>query len=216
MRYFLISTCFLFFCFVKSNSQIIFTYHHEANALLEKAQTFIDEQNYDDAIPLIVKSMELDSSVRAAYMLLFKAGYQTEAYNVVENQLRKATLIFEKDDEIHYCLGRTYQAQKELNKAIAEFSQAIKWAKQNGEKSPSVYDYYSSRGICYLRLAKHSEALTDFDYSLTLKKENRSVLTNRGYVLYKLGKRDEACQSWLKAQELGESSVDEYLRKYCK
>ena len=100
--------------------------------------------------------------------------------------------------------------------AIAEYDSAIIWSKINGTDFPIVYDYYASRGQCYLQLSKYKEALDDFDTAITFNDSKASILMWRGVALYHLNKKDEACNSWEEALEMGMQQAEIYLNENCK
>lgn len=199
-----------------SYSQILIDNHNKAVDLLNESQALIQNKQYAEALPKIEDALELDSIIRDAYLLIYTASYYIKDTQTPKRYLQKATSIFEEDDEIVYYLGKVYELEKDFDKAMAAYTEAIRWGKQNGEDYPIVYDYYASRGSCYLRKNQYEEALADFDYSLKLNKNKGAVYANRGLALYNLKRADEACESWKKASELGINSAQTYITRYCK
>jgi tetratricopeptide (TPR) repeat protein len=147
---------------------------------------------------------------------MYKAGFFADNKEVAKFYLKKAQSIFVEDDEIIYYLGKIIQNEKKYGEAILVFNEAIKFGKKNGEDYPIVYDYYASRGICFLRLEKYGEALADFEYAIKLNTKKGSIFTNRGIVLFKLNRLDDACLSWRIAYSMGELSAQKYIEKNCK
>ena len=190
--------------------------YNSAVELINKAKTSINDKRYQEAIGALESAIKLDSTLREGYEVMYKAGFYAENKEVAKAYLKRAQSIFVEDDEIIYFLGKIIQTEKKYAEAIKVFDEAIKFGKKNGEDYPIVYDYYASRGICYLRLEKYAEALTDFNYAIQLNGKKGSIFANRGIVLFKLNKPDEACLSWKKAYSLGELSVQKYIEKNCK
>jgi tetratricopeptide (TPR) repeat protein len=176
----------------------------------------INEERYQEAIDELVSAQKLDSTFRQVYELMYKAGFYADNKEVAKAYLKKAQSIFVEDDEIIYYLGKIIQNEKKYGEAILVFNEAIKFGKKNGEDYPIVYDYYASRGICYLRLEKYAEALADFEYAIQLNGKKGSIFANRGIVLFKLNQPAEACLSWKIAYSLGELGVQKYIEKNCK
>lgn len=198
------------------NGQVSLDDYNSAVLLINKAKTSIDEKRYQEAIGELESALKLDSTFREIYEVMYKAGFFADNKEVAKVYLKKAQSIFVEDDEIIYYLGKLIQNEKKYSEAIMVFNDAIKFGKKNGEDYPIVYDYYASRGICYLRLEKFEEALADFDYAIKLNGKKGSIYANRGIVLFKIDKPDEACLSWKKAYDLGELSVEKYIEKNCK
>jgi tetratricopeptide (TPR) repeat protein len=197
-------------------SQINFLDHNKAVLEFEQAKLLMDKENYEDAIPYLRSSIQFDSTLRASYMLIYEAGYVSGNTQVARDYLEKAKTIFLEDDEVIYYLAKVYQKEKNYLAALGEFTLAIKYAKVNGEDLPIIYDYYASRGVCYLKQKKYQKALDDFDDALRFNEVEGSIYVNRGYALYKLEQKDTACKSWETALELGHTYVQTYLDKFCK
>jgi len=199
-----------------SYGQIMLDDHNKAVEFINESQVLIQNKQYSEALPKLEAAVKLDSMIIEAYLLIYKAGNYARNTAISKLYLKKAKSIFQESDEIAYYLGKIYQTEKDYDNALIEFNYAIKYGKKNGENYPIVYDYYASRGVCYLSQDKYEEALADLNYSLKLDDTKGSVYANRGIALYKLKKYDEACTSWNKAYELGITSVESYITKYCK
>ena len=198
------------------NGQVSMEDYNNAVELMNKAKTSINDKRYQEAIGELETAIKLDSTFREGYELMYKAGFFAENKEVAKFYLKKAQSIFVEDDEIIYYLAKIILNEKKYGEAILVFNEAIKFGKKNGEDYPIVYDYYASRGICYLRLEKYAEALADFDYAVKLNGKKGSIFANRGIVLFKLNKPDQACMSWKTANSLGELTVQKYIEKNCK
>lgn len=69
-------------------------------------------------------------------------------------------------------------------------------------KEPSNPVAYNERGLARSRLQKYAEALEDFKRAADLDSKNADYRANLGYILWKLGKTDEAVAAERKALEL--------------
>ncbi len=182
--------------------------------LLNDANHDIEEGEYEAAVQKLIASIRLNPKQREAYMSLNTACSYTNQTSILKSYLIKAKEIFEEDDELCYYLGNIYQNENNLSKAIQEYSEAIKYSKQNGEDFELVYAYYQNRASCYLKQNRFSQAIADYNYALKLNSENGAIYANRGIALFKIGKRAEACNDWRKAVKLGVTSASVYLRRY--
>ena len=176
----------------------------------------IENGNYTDAVQKLLAAIRLEPKIREMYLSLNTACSHTNQISILKQYLIKAKAIFEEDDEICYYLGNIYQNENNFQKAIAEYSLAIKYAQKNGEDFELVYAYYQNRASCYLKINECSKSIPDFTYALKLNPDNGAIYANRGIAYYKTGKKTEACKDWRKAQSLGIQSAGTYVRRYCR
>lgn len=178
--------------------------------LLNSANEDIENGNYTDAVQKLLAAIRLEPKIREMYLSLNTACSHTNQISILKQYLIKAKAIFEEDDEICYYLGNIYQNENNFQKAIAEYSLAIKYAQKNGEDFGLVYAYYQNRASCYLKINECSKSIPDFTYALKLNPDNGAIYANRGIAYYKTGKKTEACKDWRKAQSLGIQSAGTY------
>lgn len=190
--------------------------HNDAVDLINDSQALIQKKQYNEAISKLENAVKLDSTIRDTYLLIYQAGFYGGNLEIAKSYLKKAKTISLEDDEVAYYLGKIYQQEKNYDAALVEFDEAIKYGKINGEDYPIVYDYYASRGACYLIQEKYQEALDDLNYSLKLNSTKGSVYMNKATALFKLNSKEEACISWRKAYELGVNSAKDFIIKNCK
>lgn len=215
-RYLILVVVLCFFMAGSAKAQIDTDDYNKAIILIYQADTLIKNQAYTEAIDNLELAIELDSVIREQYILLTQACFYGKDLNTAQKYLEKAKLIFEEDDELCYYLGKVYEREMNLQLAINEFETAIKWSKKNGTDYPIVYDYYASRGSCYLQLGEYQKALDDLDSAFTFNDTKPIILMRRGVALYHLNKKDEACNSWAKALEMGMQQAEIYLNENCK
>ncbi|MEG0796460.1 MAG: hypothetical protein RR397_08180 [Odoribacter sp.] len=184
--------------------------------LLNEANKNIEEANYQQAVQKLIAAIRLNPNIREIYISLNTACSQSNQTDILKEYLQKAKTIFEEDDELCYYLGNIYQNENNLSKAIQEYSLAIKYAKKNGEDYELVYAYYQNRASCYLKRNEFAKSIPDFNYALQLNQNSGAIYANRGIAYYKIGKRNEACRDWRKAQSLGISNITAYIKRYCR
>lgn len=140
----------------------------------------------------------------------------TSSIDMTIEYLKKATKIFEEDDEIIFYLADLYRRKHDLKEALTRYSEAIKYSKTNGEDFYLVYSYYFNRGNCQMQLGSYDSALYDYNYTLKLKADYTFALINRGACYLYKEDIEDACQDWQRAYDLGNKNSLPYLNKYCK
>jgi tetratricopeptide (TPR) repeat protein len=66
---------------------------------------------------------------------------------------------------------------------------------------------FAFRGECYLDAGNYEDALTDFDYALTLNTQDAYIINKRGQTYLQMGMHQEAVLDFDRASELGEENV---------
>lgn len=211
----LLFSTFLIIFFCNTYAQINIDDHLKAVDFVFDGRMKLIGGDQDEAIIKLKNAIMLDSTIREAYIFLNHALLETNKIEEQIENLKSAKIIFKDDDEFCYYLGKVYQSKNEYDKAISEYSDAIKYSKINGEDFEIVYSYYESRGTCFLKKKMYSKSLADYDYALKLNSSESSIYANKGFALYKLKKTKEACKSWKISLKLGESQMNKYISKYC-
>ncbi|MGB0929616.1 MAG: tetratricopeptide repeat protein, partial [Chitinophagales bacterium] len=99
-----------------------------------------------------------------------------------------------------------YGRNKEIEKAMADYSSAIKI--NSGYESA-----YNNRGNLHFRLGQEQKALKDYNIALRIKPKNHRALGNRGAIYYRMGKYQEALKSLDKAIELRKNYTEGYMNR---
>ncbi len=74
------------------------------------------------------------------------------------------------------------------------------------QKNPNDAEIYNERALARLRLQKHAEAFEDLKRAAELNPKNADYRANLGYVLWKLGRGNEAIQAEREALKLDEKN----------
>jgi tetratricopeptide (TPR) repeat protein len=203
---------------LKVNCQYKISYdaYQAAQRLNNSAVKDIKSKNYNTAIDKLIRAISIDSTNHSAYLNLNDACTKTKQLYLLRTYLGKAKRIFYDDDEILYYSGNLYQKLEDYERAVSDYSLAIKYSKVNGEDFPLVYSYYLNRGKCYYMLQKYDLALKDYAYATKLDKSKSAIYINRAIILVKLNRYTEACADWKKALSLGDKTAQGYISKYCK
>lgn len=184
--------------------------------LTNEAISEIKNKNYDSALNKLLASIKTDSTIRETYLRLYQVAIADHEHNaIIIEALNKGKRIFQEDDVLNFYCGEVYRLNANYEKAIIEYTNAMKYAKVYGEDFYLVPYYYLNRGNIYLKTGKLESALDDYNYLLKLDSTSTSGLTNRGITMYKLGYKDEACHDWEKAVKNGFTVANKYYQKYC-
>nr|WP_315247608.1 tetratricopeptide repeat protein [uncultured Flavobacterium sp.] len=106
--------------------------------------------------------------------------------------------------------GSAYMDLKEYDKAISDYTTAIKLSPENEEP-------YAYRGRAYYEIDYLKNSKDDYDYAILLNKDFAYAYSNRALLKYtKLNDQPGGCEDLKKAAELGDQDSKEYLKNhYC-
>ncbi len=189
---------------------------NSAIELTNNAIKNIENKNNDKAVENLLEAINIDSTYRNSYLYIYQAGINYENYEIIIKALNKGKRIFQEDDELSFYCGEIYRSKSDFNNAIIEYTNAIKYAKINGEDFYLVPYYYLNRANCFLKKKQYLIAIDDYNKLLQLDSESTSGLTNRGTAFYKLGEKEKACRDWKSAVEKGAKLAKKYYNKNCK
>jgi tetratricopeptide (TPR) repeat protein len=87
--------------------------------------------------------------------------------------------------------------------AKIDFDLAFSLINQSISNSPTISQYYDTRGWIYFQQAQYSQALEDYLKAFEMESTNALYIEHLGDVYSKLNQKDKALQYWQKAVELG-------------
>ncbi len=124
--------------------------------------------------------------------------------NVINNERS------DKDLSIGYFFrGNIYDKKQDFKAALKDFTKAI-------ELNPGYTMAYNNRGIIKGIMNDMKGAYDDFSMAIEKEPDYADAWYNRGNVLFYIKKKEEACQNWHKASELGSLQAEKIYRQYCK
>jgi len=110
--------------------------------------------------------------------------------------------------EGYFSEGKTFYDQKEYTKAIEKFIQAI-------NLNPQKSDYYTWIGDANRRLDNCDEAVKHYNSAIGLNSKDEWAWNGLGGCYNIKNMKKEACDSWKKGAELGNTASINNLKKYC-
>ena len=140
--------------------------HHDRNLILQRAVANSGVQNFMDAINDLTIYIQEDSTSALAYwqravcqakLNQYKAAKGTEAKLVIQgatDDINKAMAISKDNACLYYNRGNLHAMNKDYDKAIADYTEAIRL-------DNSLAEAYFNRGIAYARSGKTEEAIRD-------------------------------------------------------
>lgn len=109
---------------------------------------------------------------------------------------KEVVLHFASDKSAAEIRGDRYVAVGQFDRAIAEYTKAIKMA-------PRVAKFYNDRAWAYFKAGKAAQGLPDAKKALELDPHDARALDTRGSIFEALGRRDEAIADFRRALSLG-------------
>lgn len=96
----------------------------------------------------------------------------------------------------------------DINGALRDIDKSI-------ELKGNSIDNLLSKGICYMELNNHKQAILNFDYLLKIESENSEALFFRGLSKINCKMKEEGCLDLSKAGELGYFKAYDEIKKNC-
>ena len=217
----LVSTILLLITFSTSGQEktynITIKSRNEAIDLTNQANPKIKDLHPEEAFPLLLKAIAIDSTIVDAYELMYNAAMSAKrGSSEVVAVLQKGRRIYPEDDELSFYLADIYRINEKLPKAIAEYSTAIRLSKSQTTASKLIHSYYFNRGTCYLKVKNYDAAILDYAECLKRDPENSFTNLNIGNCYYNKKQIAKARIYWQKSAEMGNSAAKEYLSKSAK
>ncbi|MHC5217806.1 tetratricopeptide repeat protein [Enterococcus sp. LJL128] len=171
------------------------------NEYLEQARKFEEEKEYDKAIEVYDKLIELDLN-NPEYRYVRSTLYnKMNLFQEAIDDVLIAIKFDSKQSKYFHDLGNYLHEIEDYEQAITMFKQAIKL--NNTEA-----DYFNDLGISYDALGNYNEAKKQYLQALELDSENPIYLYNLGDCLNSLGNYEQAIKMFEQAIELKNTDAD--------
>lgn len=194
---------------IKSRNEVI--------SLTNQANQKIKDLHPEEAFPLLLKAIAIDSTIVDAYELMYNAAMSAKrGSSEVVAVLQKGRRIYPEDDELSFYLADIYRISEKLPKAIAEYSTAIRLSKSQTTTPKLIHSYYFNRGTCYLKVKNYDAAILDYAECLKSDPENSFTNLNMGNCYYNKKQIVKARIYWQKSADMGNGAAKEYISKSAK
>ena len=168
---------------------------------------------------------------------------KNENYKKVIDYIKDENISNEDTAYFHFLVGRAYQEEKSNYKALASYSKAIsknpkfykafinrglvKGALKDYQGSikdmqmaisinPKLPEPYLNIGVTQAALNKPIDAIENFIYAISINPKYINAYRNLGITYFYQDEKELACLNWQKAINLGENSIKDWEKEYCK
>ena len=151
-------------------------------AMLLRAQAYLAAEKYDDALEDVDEALELEpQSVGGIHMrAMIYASKEDYKKSISDLETLVNGVPFPANQTYQIQLASIFNANLEPKKAVRMYTKLLR---QLPKQSPLRLNVFRGRGDAYLSLAKHKEAVKDYDEALKLDKEDDHTLNNLAWVL---------------------------------
>lgn len=167
----------------------------------------IMENNTDEAIKHLTKSIMLDNKFVLAYLqrgqLYYYQGDLVNSYN----DLKKVVDLKPDLPFPFFILGSIESSKANYDQAILYFDNVIRL-------NPKDANAYLSKGVCLGYQGEYSKAINLLTKAIDLNPRNAMAYIHRGSLEVECKLLTEACKDFHKAQDLGYSATS-YINAYC-
>lgn len=168
----------------------------------DKASTFVDQHEYEEALSCYNTSLEIDPDDWVIWadkgLTLSRLGKYDESLRAYDKAIELSPSKSSVDD-IWNSKGVALVNLNRYEDAIKCYDEAIRIG---GVDGIFVYDYWRNKGSALEQLGKFEDAIACFDKVIELNPSERAALFLKGIALKNLSKYDEAIACFDKAIEI--------------
>lgn len=173
-----------------------------SNDLLEEGKTYCNNEEYDKAIEIFKKAVELNPNEYLNWQWLGRSYYERYSDGDEENALNsllKAVELNPNDDSNWYWLGISYGMNSRYDKEKESFLKAT-------ELNPNNADNWYKLGISYFNDKQYDKAIESFSKAVELNPNDDNNWDRLIWSYRFNGQYDKAIESSLKAIEINPNS----------
>lgn len=169
----------------------------EVLALMDSCMTHFNEPYTEEAAPYLLERAQarMNANQARAAMLDYDAYYKTVNGKV--------------NDVFYYHREQAALKAKQFQRALNDLEKAI-------ELNPKDLTYRAELAVVNIRVGRNEEALKILQDALAIDPKYAEAYRLMGIAQLQMKKKQEACQSFAKAKDLGDPNVDELIEKHCK
>lgn len=174
----------------------------------QRSAYYQNEKKYKDALEDLNLAIAL-----APYEVEYYATKADVLFQVgmFQKALDESLFLFDMGYEsagLYMVAAKAYQTLGQDLKSMEMLGKAIK-------KYPYTGQLYTQRGKLFFNSRAFSYAIKDLTMAMDFDPRNPDLYYQRGICRAEVGDLDGACRDFFKARELGLTSVDKVIRKYC-
>lgn len=201
---------FILFSFITINS---FSQTSDKD-YIERGKLNYSQQKYTKAYEDFNKAVEINPKNADAYFnlaLVFDKVFPsktTESINLKISFLNAAIELNPNYTHAYFYRGIEKYYLKEYRNAISDYNIIIEKDKEN-------FQCYTYRGMAKAELKDNNGAMSDFNKAIEINPKDAFVYGSRGYLKFNLNQKEAACLDFSRAVELGDTTLSEYVEKFC-
>lgn len=170
-----------------------------SNDLLEEGKTYYNNEEYDKAIEIFKKAIELNPNEYLNWQWLGRSYYERYDEENALNSLLKAVELNPNDDSNWYWLGISYGMNSQYDKEKESFLKATELNHNNA-------DNWYKLGISYFNDKQYDKAIESFSKAVELNPNDDNNWDRLIWSYRFNGQYDKAIESSLKAIEINPNS----------
>lgn len=169
----------------------------EILALMDSCVVRFTEPYTEEAAPYLLERAQarMNANQARAAMLDYDAYYKAVNGKV--------------NDVFYYYREQAALKAKQFQRALNDMEKAI-------ELNPKELTYRAELAVVNIRVGRNEEAVEVLQAALAIDPRCAEAYRLMGIAQLQMKKKQEACQSFAKAKELGDLNVDELIEKHCK
>lgn len=173
----------------------------------------------DLALADFQKAIELDPKDARSYVALGALYAKISSLTSQRKESKKYIDLAEKSYQTAISVNPEYpQSYFNYASLIAENhpQKALKLIEEFLRKKPNDVEGLVLAGTLHNSLKKYTKAIETLEKAITLNKNHSEAFAELAWANHQLKRKTEACDNWLKAKQLGNTEVEELLKRYCK
>ena len=162
--------------------------HENRNSIdlyLKLATELVNNQNYSEAIYNLDIALNENPDSFLALNLRGEIHYLLGDFDSATSDFKRSLQLNPSYSKAHYNMARYHNFLGDTKLAVFELNEAIKYNDKN-------FYAYEMRGKLLQRYRMHTEAIQDFDHSISLRPKNISSLYYRALSYYEIGRIESA------------------------
>lgn len=166
-------------------------------ALMDSCMSRFTEPYTTEAAPYLLERarVRMDANQARGAILDYDAYYKAVKGNV--------------NDVFYYYREQAAMKAKQFQRALDDMAKAI-------ELNPKELTYYAELAVVNMRVGRNEAALKALQDALAIDPKYAEAYRLMGIAHLQMKKKQEACENFAKAKELGDPNVDELIQKHCK